>query len=238
LVFIVKDTGIGIAEEHMETIFEKFTQVDDSSTRAFHGAGLGLSVVKELVGLMNGTITVKSVKGSGSTFRIRLPSPPVLESPSPHPPRVSIPSPVHLHDANSSRPLILIVDDNELINRITTHLLMDTCRCDKAFNGKMAVDMVRDTPYSLILMDMHMPVMDGLEATMKIRAMPHRRHTPIIGLTASCFEEDVSRCMTSGMDFVLSKPVSKQTLTQVVMDAVLRQTTTLSVEDEGEHTTG
>jgi CheY-like chemotaxis protein len=216
LEFSVSDSGVGITSENVDIIFDKFMQVDNSSTRAYHGAGLGLAVVKELVTLMGGSISVHSNQGIGSVFTFVVPTFAVLE------PEIAMNStlvyPVTPVLDPLDQPLILVVDDNDVVRRITTQLLRDVFRCDTAQNGLEAVNLVRVNEYSGILMDMHMPVMDGIQATTEIRQF--KPTLPIVGLTASCFEEDVQRCKSAGMNEVLSKPVTKRVLIDMLNSVI------------------
>jgi signal transduction histidine kinase/HPt (histidine-containing phosphotransfer) domain-containing protein len=214
----VEDTGIGIPEEELSHIFDKFTQVDGSSTRRFEGTGLGLAISKQLVGLMGGHIGVASRPGEGSTFwfTLDLPvAPPpltetrtIVESPSPLQPAAP---------AAKTKPTairVLVAEDNIMNQQVAARTLERLgCCVDVAATGRDAVDMVRQFPYDLIFMDCLMPAMDGFEATGEIRKLEAgRRHVPIIAMTALAMKGDSQRCLAAGMDDYLSKPVKTESL--------------------------
>jgi len=207
LRFQVRDTGMGIAPERCESIFEPFTQADVSVTRNYGGSGLGLTITRRLVNLMGGQIEVVSALGEGSifTFTATLPAshmPPTQAPPAPPP------APLGLH--------ILVAEDQAA----NAYLLQAMLRpgghsIDVADNGQIAVQQWRERPYDVILMDVQMPVLDGLSATREIRrieAAEGRRRTPIIAISAHAFETDVQRSLDTGCDAHLSKPVAKSEL--------------------------
>lgn len=199
--FHIQDTGIGISEDRLDKIFEPFTQADVSMSRRFGGTGLGTTISKQLVELMGGKIWVTSKIGKGSDFYFALPLPKgnatnvISEIPSLPLPNLKV----------------LIVDDVKQ-NVELIQILMETNghQVTIANNGREAVDRFREQNFDLVLMDIQMPEMDGLEATKQIRieeTKQKRNHTPIIALSASVFEEDKLQAKQAGMDGFVSKPI-------------------------------
>ena len=198
----VTDSGIGIPNEGIGRLFQAFSQVDVSTTRRFGGTGLGLAICSRLCEAMNGQISVRTDPGRGSTFSFdielaaaqapvivgRLPSPELTPSPLP--------------------PLkVLVVEDNPVNQKIALSLLQRLgIIADLSEDGRQAVETLRNTDYDILLMDMQMPVMDGIETTREIRALKLARQPWIIALTANAFETDRERCFQAGMNDFLSKP--------------------------------
>jgi PAS domain S-box-containing protein len=199
----VRDTGIGIAANRMEAIFESFTQGDASTNRRYGGTGLGLTVSKRLVELMGGTLSLQSRLGAGSTFMIALKAEPAAAL-LPEPAFGPLPRPLH----------VLLAEDNP-VNQVVCVSLLERllCTVDVVENGTAAISAALSRPYDVVLMDVHMPECDGLEATRAIRQgeNPDQR-TPIIALTASVMEEDQLACVEAGMDGFLTKPITVERL--------------------------
>jgi signal transduction histidine kinase/CheY-like chemotaxis protein len=197
----IEDTGIGIAPEKHSMLFQQFTQVNTSTTRLFGGTGLGLAISKQLIELMGGSIHFTSVLGKGSKFWLVLPLI-VDEAEEPRPAPIL---------GASARPAsrVLVAEDNLVNQRVIVRLLEKLgCAVDLAQNGKIAVQMAMAAPYDLILMDYHMPEMNGADATMAIRAATAgRERMPIVALTASVMDWERERCIQAGMDDFLGKPV-------------------------------
>ncbi len=210
VVFSVQDSGIGMRPEVLTRLFKPFSQADDSITRKFGGTGLGLLISKELIEAMGGNIEVDSEVGVGSVFRFGLP---LVAAPS---------LPEHLisqsTSLNSQLPLaqllegkVLLVDDNHVNQKLAGAMLKRLdLNYDFADNGIVALQRLATNHYALVLMDMEMPEMDGVTATLQIRAdelTHHSGHLPIIAMTANAMQEDRERCFAAGMDGYVSKPV-------------------------------
>lgn len=208
--FEVSDTGIGIPEDKVDSIFDAFTQAGSDTTRKFGGTGLGLSITKSLIRLFHSDIQVESKVGEGSKFAFTIRFDRTGEKLS----GLSAASGKGLLDVS-----ILVVDDNE-INRILARKVLSKCgvRVDFAENGRLAVEKVRAREYDLVLMDIHMAGMDGLEATRQIRSNPgeYFKKLPVIALTASIMSNDLGKLSEAGInDFVL-KPFTPDTLLEKI----------------------
>ncbi|MCG9775459.1 ATP-binding protein, partial [Vibrio diabolicus] len=203
LVMIVSDTGIGIALDKQEHVFNSFEQADSSTTRKFGGTGLGLAIVKKLTGLMDGKITLKSVEGVGSQFIVELPIPWVeCELPkAQEPPKTR----KKTHNLQ-----ILLAEDNR-VNAIVAKGFCEKLghEVDVAENGLVAVKKARDNEYDLILMDNHMPEMNGVEATRVIRQELGIK-TLLFAYTADVFREAHDSFIEAGADHVLTKPLQQE----------------------------
>ncbi len=210
LHFAVSDSGLGISEEQRNRIFQAFTQADSSTTRKFGGTGLGLSISSQLVRMMGGKLTVDSTPGKGSRFSFQL----KLQATQP-------PAPTPQPTAKSDqRPLrILVAEDNEvnrvLIDRILTR---NGHNVSTVTNGQLALDRLRQESFDIVLMDVHMPEMDGLAATRELRQLEQAlgRHTPVVALTALAVKGDAEMCLAAGMDDYLSKPLNVNDLAKVL----------------------
>ncbi|WGZ94334.1 MAG: ATP-binding protein [Candidatus Thiothrix putei] len=216
--FSVRDTGIGIASEQLETIFQPFQQVDSRISRRYGGTGLGLTIAAQLVAMMGGKLQVESQLAQGSTFHFTLLLPTDV-TPAPATPVGDVLS-------MAQRPLtILLAEDNE-INGMFTRLLLNKIghQVTVVVNGREALESWQQQRPDVILMDMQMPVMDGMEATLLIRAQEQitGTHTPIIALTANVLASDRERCLQAGMDDFLSKPFELPALLDVLARATAR----------------
>ncbi|MBF0623209.1 MAG: response regulator [Magnetococcales bacterium] len=212
----VADTGIGIAPEHLERIFDRFTQVDASVSRRYGGTGLGLAIARRLVDGMGGRITVDSMLGVGSTFRVCLPLPPATP---PAPTGTNCPTDPAPPDAGPARHILLVEDseDNRLL--IRTFLKSTPHQLTIAAHGGEAVQLVQTAAFDLVLMDVQMPVMDGYTATREIRrweAATGRSRLPIVTLTAHALEGEADRSRAAGCDLHLTKPIKKERLLAVI----------------------
>jgi len=214
LGFEVWDTGIGLTPEQQARVFDAFEQADASTTRQFGGTGLGLTISRELCQLMGGQIGVASQPGEGSRFWIALPLLRQAEADA-----SALLAPSVLPQWPGQR--VLVVDDNPVNLEVMQAMLgRHGLVVDCASDGVVASTLAQRHPYSLMLMDMHMPLMDGLEATRRIRRLPMHTGTPILAMTANVYEDDRQRCRQAGMNAHLGKPIDALAL-QVVLAAWL-----------------
>ncbi len=210
LCFEVRDTGIGMTEEQQSRLFEAFNQADTSTTRRYGGTGLGLVISEKLVELMRGDIHVESHVGCGSLFRVRL-SLPVHVAPTP----IAVSFPVQSEEMAESilrrkhlGQRILLAEDDPTNQEVALLLLRDVgLHVDLAVDGVEALRMAAAQDYALILMDMQMPHLDGLEATSVIRKLAGYDAVPILAMTANAFVEDREKCMAYGMNDFMTKPI-------------------------------
>jgi len=221
LEFSVSDTGHGIPEEKLDNIFEAFTQADATISKRFGGTGLGLAICRRLIDLMGGRIGVQSVLGKGTTFHFQIQLMKAVSNnegewasevqkvaKDPDSPQ-TVPDPV-------CRSLRILMAEDDAASQAMTSLLLEKRmghRVDIAENGAEAVEMAESNPYDIILMDVNMPIMDGLEATRRIRETGSR--TPILAVTASAMKGDRERFLEAGMDGYLSKPINVNVLEDV-----------------------
>ncbi|GAB6124499.1 hybrid sensor histidine kinase/response regulator [Humidesulfovibrio idahonensis] len=213
LYLVISDTGIGIGDEMIAHVFERFTQVDGSFTRRYQGAGLGLAIVRRLVDLMGGSITVVSEKGQGTTFYLQT----LLSLPEPMPSAKRCEPGTAA--ADKDRQLRVLLVEDEEVSRLSTKLLLERfgCSITCAGDGGEAVEVFMHSPFDCVLMDIQMPEMDGVEATRRIRAFEESRGqkpTPIIALTAYAMPGDRERFLRAGMDDHVTKPVQMDELKQ------------------------
>ena len=202
LVIEIEDTGVGIKDDYLNLIFDSFTQEDSSVTRKFGGTGLGLSISRRLANMMGGDIQVTSVEGQGTRFTVEL----IVEISQDN---------IKSIDTSMVQKLkgrILLVEDNLVNMMIASKILQNLdLEIETACNGLEAVEMFQRKQYDLILMDMMMPVMDGITATEKISRLSIN-HPPIVAMTANAFDEDKKRCFDAGMVGFITKPIKKESL--------------------------
>jgi PAS domain S-box-containing protein len=216
--FEVQDTGMGVDQSQIGSLFGAFEQAAPSISRKYGGTGLGLAITKMLAGLMGGEVGATSAVGQGSTFwfTARLQKGETLEDQGPdHPAQADAEAQLASEFAGCR---ILLADDDPINREITSMLLAAPgCSVDGAVDGVEAVAKAERGRYDLILMDMQMPRLDGLEATRQIRALAHGRDAPILAMTANAFAEDRARCLEAGMDDFISKPVNPELLFATVV---------------------
>ena len=217
VLFKVIDTGIGIPEDKKEKIFETFVQLNSSTTNKISGTGLGLPISKKIVELLGGTILLNSWEGIGTEFVITIPiSIPIKEV---HP-KTEV---ISLVNSNAYR--ILLVEDNAFNQMVAIETLEswnENLFIEKAENGEEAIEKLRESDYDIILMDIQMPVMDGHQATIKIRnefELPKSK-TPILAVTAHAFKEEIDKCFKNGMDDYISKPYEGDELISKILRLV------------------
>lgn len=209
---IVSDTGIGISEDQLPFIFNRFYQADDSSTRSQEGTGIGLALVKELVEVQAGTVSVDSQLGLGTTFTVRLPYPPALgEQTTPKTaPKVADNNqeeqPTHTAQSNANAPLILLVEDNDDLAEFIRQSLPNGYRVVRASDGAQGLQLAIEHMPDLVLSDVLMPVMDGYTLCEKLKTDPHTSHIPVVLLTAKSTLESRVKGLGLGADDYISKP--------------------------------
>jgi signal transduction histidine kinase/CheY-like chemotaxis protein len=208
VAFSIKDTGIGIPEEQLETIFERFNQGDNDTTRKYGGTGLGLAIARQLVLLQGGTITLKSEQGKGSEFTVVLPFDLVDES------AVNTPEQAEAKTAGAQR--VLIVEDNLMNQKLAQIMLHNNgFRTVIANNGLEALELLQQQSFDVILMDIQMPLMDGCQAARAIRK-ELQINIPIIAMTAYALDSEREQCIREGMNDYLAKPFTEADLLQKI----------------------
>ena len=229
----VKDSGIGIAPEQQKKVFEAFTQADASTTRKYGGTGLGLTISARLVQLMGGQLKLESTLGKGCRFFFELPLP--VSHPHHQTGAGPLSAPLELEHLNRQdlpfKGLRVLVAEDHPVNELLMRELLKKLECHTtvARNGLEAIALWKQGGFDLVLMDVQMPELNGLDATTEIRALEGsgfyppgctQRHTPIVAVTANAMSEDAALCLSAGMDTYTSKPVSPQALTRAMAEAL------------------
>jgi CheY-like chemotaxis protein len=228
----VRDTGIGIDPALAASLFDPFWQADSSATRRFGGAGLGLSISRALIDLMGGRIGVRSQLGKGSEFWLEVPLPrseagaqatapaaPADPTPAAAPSKKAAPEPPATAPEDDGGPLRVLIVDDHPVNRQVASAFLTAFGCEVAEceDGAKAVEAVGRGDYDLIFMDVHMPVMDGLEASRRIRALGGvRASAPIVAMTAAVTDDDIAACLQAGMNEHIGKPIRGDRLAEVL----------------------
>lgn len=213
LRFEVQDTGVGIPPEKQAGIFDAFTQADSSVTRQYGGTGLGLAICKRLVELMGGQIGVYSQPGQGSCFWFEVPLPVIQENAPEETTAQPSGSALNSHELDGVR--VLLVEDNPVNQKVAIRMLQKLgCVVELAENGQQALEKLERASYDIVLMDMQMPIMDGLTATRLLRQREQQtgHHQVVIALTANAMQTDRELCLEAGMDDYLSKPLTLDAL--------------------------
>ena len=210
--FVVRDAGIGIAPEKLQAVFEPFQQADNSITRRFGGTGLGLTISRKLALAMGGDLTVSSAQGIGSVFTLTVPKVAAQLKDLPGMPGTI--SPARLHAGRALR--VLLVEDNP-VNRLLARTLLEQAghQVVSAEDGQSGLSLWQQQPVDVVLMDIQMPVLDGLSATREMREIERQqglRRTPVIAMTANAMSGDRERCLAAGMDDYIAKPFRREEL--------------------------
>jgi PAS domain S-box-containing protein len=225
LKITIEDTGIGIPVEKQSAIFESFNQADASVTRKYGGTGLGLTIVKQLVELQKGTVSVESKENIGSVFLVTIPySIGTLKN--------IVDKPLYNGLTKNSNTLkdfsVLLVEDNE-INRLYASSIIKAwgCNFDTAENGYEAIQKLKSTSYSVVLMDIQMPIMDGFETTKAIRSFNSAiKNVPIVAITANATKKDIEKCKAAGMNDCIAKPFTPEELFSILIKNIKATRTT------------
>jgi signal transduction histidine kinase/DNA-binding response OmpR family regulator len=225
LQIAVKDTGVGIPYQQQQNIFQEFVQVNNQHSRSHSGSGLGLAITKRLVELMGGTIILQSEEENGSVFTVELPLKEASQQRSSQPSIASNEKPLH----------IIVAEDNEYnywVTQGTLQAFFPKAQLYRATNGYEVLSFLEEDDYDLILMDIQMPQLDGLETTKQIRAANHP--IPIIGLTASVIKEEVDECLRVGMSDYVMKPFKEEELIAVLNKVLQLKPSSLNFKSSSE----
>ncbi|MFC5270187.1 response regulator [Adhaeribacter terreus] len=217
LEFEVQDTGIGIPEDKLQSIFESFTQASSDTTRKFGGTGLGLTISKQLIEMQGGKLSVRSKQGEGSTFTFSI----NFKNPEAQPLQATAEE-LEIDPKELGPVRVLLAEDNEINQLLARKVITDWgFELDIAANGRIAVELLKENDYDVVLMDMQMPEMDGYEATKYIRnEMGPKSNVPIIAFTAHATKMEIGKCMLAGANAYVSKPLKPNELLSEIYDLV------------------
>ena len=216
LHFSVRDTGIGLSPEQQQKLFQSFQQADTSTSRKYGGTGLGLAISKQLAQLMEGNVGVESELGKGSTFWFTARVGMTLAQPEK---LVHAPAPVESALNSIKGASILVAEDNELNQEVAMGLLSDAgFVVTIANNGQETLNLLAKNHYDIVLMDIQMPVMDGITATQEIRKQKHHEDLPVVAMTANAMLQDKERCLAAGMNAHIAKPIDPEELFGVLIE--------------------
>lgn len=241
LLFAITDTGIGMDQQQIEKLFQPFTQADESTTRRFGGTGLGLSISKRLVELMGGRMWVESKVGEGSTFSFELPFEIAQQKNMPESHNTQAPQSAKRiePDAHNLKGIKALLVEDVKINQLVAVGILNTAGIEVtvAENGKEAIEKAKTKGFDVILMDIQMPVMDGLTAAKHIREIDGLQDIPIIAMTANAMDKDIKKSRDAGMNDHLSKPVDPKTLFATLQKWIQPHKTTPETPQETNNTT-
>jgi CheY-like chemotaxis protein len=218
LVLQVRDEGIGIAAAEIPHIFEPFHQVDASPTRRYGGNGIGLALCHQLARHMGGTLSVSSTLGRGSTFTLSIPTD--LSETSPKAATTAEETSTELRVRHAGKPILVVEDDRSIQVFIQAILELAGLEVSVANDGSSAIDLSHAKKFDLILMDLVMPGVSGIEATKAIRTQPGYATVPILAVTARAFEDDRDACLKAGIDAHIPKPISRELLLGTVLQCL------------------
>ncbi|WP_164848495.1 PAS domain-containing hybrid sensor histidine kinase/response regulator [Halobacteriovorax sp. HLS] len=214
ILFSIKDTGIGISEKNQSKLFQAFSQADTSITRRFGGTGLGLAISSKIAELLQGRVWFESKLGQGSTFFLEVPLKKAQEEELPEKTNV-----IEFSQKIDTSARVLVVEDNKINQKIAKMMLKKLgIQCDIAENGVECLNKLEQSRYDLIFMDMQMPIMDGVTATIEIVKKYGKDRPKIVAMTANVFEEDRKKCHNAGMDDFVAKPISIEEVSRVFYD--------------------
>ena len=220
----VSDTGIGFDAATRDRLFSRFEQADGGITRQFGGSGLGLAICRQLAGMMGGTLECESEPGGGSCFMLSVP---LTRAATPDAETIEAPA------AETREGLSVLIADDHPTNRKVVELILSQVQARMVLvdNGQQALDAYRDDTFDIVLMDMQMPVMDGLEATRRIRALPLARQPRIYAMSASVLDRERQACLDAGMDRHLAKPLRRQELEDILDELAQLNAKTVAAGD-------
>jgi PAS domain S-box-containing protein len=227
IVINISDTGIGIDDKHLKIIFDEFRQVSEGKGRFYEGTGLGLTITKKFAEMMNGTISVKSALGKGSTFTLHFPLPEYYRKPVPEPPeKKSLKVPVEVQTNLKKLNEILYIEDDFLSQEVVKIQLRNLAEIDIATNARNALYMLGNKQYNLILLDINLGRdISGLDIIEKVKSMPNYKNIPIIALTAYAMKGDKEEFLEAGCDDYLAKPFDKEDLVNLLNEYLINKLT-------------